>query len=232
MSTLMEGREAQAIMAAILAEPGVDLPRLAMADFLDESGEEARASFIRCQLRLAQLGECGRDFSGGLSCRCPFCRAGGYVLSRREGELLASHEGQWLDWLKAAWGTEWVPVRDCGVEWRRGFVSAVALTLADFMRPGLAAALFAAAPIESVRLACRVPYHDGLWGWNELEEEVLEDADEVPAAIWSLLDGYEADMVGSFYRWYRTEALARSALSTAAVKRGRRLADLPEVPHE
>lgn len=47
----------QALMAAILANPDDDAPRLAMADHLSESGHEARAEFIRVQIEIAALGK-------------------------------------------------------------------------------------------------------------------------------------------------------------------------------
>ncbi|VTU02029.1 Uncharacterized protein OS=Sorangium cellulosum (strain So ce56) GN=sce1195 PE=4 SV=1 [Gemmataceae bacterium] len=50
----------RALMAAILADPGEDTPRLALADWLDEHGDardRARAEFIRLQCELARLPE-------------------------------------------------------------------------------------------------------------------------------------------------------------------------------
>ncbi len=51
-----------AFMAAILAAPDDDLPRLVFADWLDEHGEPERAEFIRVQCELARLvGEYNQD---------------------------------------------------------------------------------------------------------------------------------------------------------------------------
>jgi uncharacterized protein (TIGR02996 family) len=50
----------QALMAAIIANPDEDTPRLALADWLDEHGDKhdrARAEFIRLQCELALLPE-------------------------------------------------------------------------------------------------------------------------------------------------------------------------------
>src|SRR5437868_5364079 len=47
-----------AFWKAVLADPDDDLPRLAFADWLEESGDEderARAEFIRVQLELAKI---------------------------------------------------------------------------------------------------------------------------------------------------------------------------------
>jgi uncharacterized protein (TIGR02996 family) len=42
-------------IAAIIARPDDDLPRLIYADWLDENGECERAEFIRCQVELARM---------------------------------------------------------------------------------------------------------------------------------------------------------------------------------
>ncbi len=44
-----------AFVAAIVAEPDDDTPRLVAADFLEETGEPDRAAFIRVQIELARL---------------------------------------------------------------------------------------------------------------------------------------------------------------------------------
>jgi uncharacterized protein (TIGR02996 family) len=51
--------ERRALMAAIIANPDEDTPRLALADWLDEHGDahdRARAEFIRCQITAARGG--------------------------------------------------------------------------------------------------------------------------------------------------------------------------------
>ena len=44
--------ELDALLAGIIADPENDLPRLMMADALDEAGEHARGEFIRVQCEL------------------------------------------------------------------------------------------------------------------------------------------------------------------------------------
>lgn len=46
-----------AFLQAILERPEDDAPRLIMADWLEENGEEARAEFIRVQCELAKYGD-------------------------------------------------------------------------------------------------------------------------------------------------------------------------------
>jgi uncharacterized protein (TIGR02996 family) len=45
-----------ALLNAIIASPGDDLPRLIFADWLDDRGEADRAEFIRVQCRIASPG--------------------------------------------------------------------------------------------------------------------------------------------------------------------------------
>lgn len=51
-----------ALLAAVIADPADDAPRLVYADWLDDHGEEARAEFIRTQIALARLGPPRRRF--------------------------------------------------------------------------------------------------------------------------------------------------------------------------
>lgn len=47
--------EGPALLASICAKPAEDTPRLVYADWLQENGQEARAEFIRVQVKLALL---------------------------------------------------------------------------------------------------------------------------------------------------------------------------------
>lgn len=92
--------ESDALLAAIAADPDDDTPRLALADWLDEHGDPARAEFIRVQIEYARAAE--RDPR-----RVP--------LRERAAQLLAAHERTWLP-----------PGPDrlaLFYEWRRGFVT-------------------------------------------------------------------------------------------------------------
>ncbi|MFO0881404.1 MAG: TIGR02996 domain-containing protein [Gemmataceae bacterium] len=57
------------LLAAVLADPDDDLPRLAYADWLEETGNEARAEFIRAQIELAHL-PLADDRHAALLARC------------------------------------------------------------------------------------------------------------------------------------------------------------------
>ena len=92
-------------LQALLAEPDDDTLRLAMADWLDEHNEPARAEFVRVQVELAR-GVTDRDRRRDLELR--------------QRDLLVAHDAQWVTPLanvlglrKGQWGG-WV--------FRRGFV--------------------------------------------------------------------------------------------------------------
>ena len=120
----------QALPKAIADQPDEDTPRLAFADWLDESGtesEQARAAFIRVQVELATA--------------APERVA---ELRRREAEVWVRHRHAW----KAA-------IPDIpGINWRgydRGFLTAIDADALDLFVKH-AAELFAAAPVQSVRI--------------------------------------------------------------------------------
>ncbi len=136
-----------AFIAAIVAEPGDDLPRLIFADHLEESGEPAnvaRAEFIRVQVELAGV-KC--EWEGTpVSCqrysqKCEPCKR---MPALRERE----------NWLFAANADAWFPVPNgYGLDWEinlerhqrteaqrpgtylisRGFISRVSCTLSAFI---------------------------------------------------------------------------------------------------
>jgi uncharacterized protein (TIGR02996 family) len=121
----------QALLKAIADQPDEDTPRLAFADWLDESGTEsnvARAEFIRIQVELATPTDPEREKE----------------LRRREAELWQPHRHTW----KAAIPD--VP----GINWRgydRGFLTAIDAEQMDtFVKH--AEELFSAAPVQSVRI--------------------------------------------------------------------------------
>jgi uncharacterized protein (TIGR02996 family) len=94
----------EALLAAILAHPDEDTPRLAYADWLDENGDEsgrARAEFIRGQIEVARLPDGDRR------------RA---ALVKRCAELERAHP-EWLAPFHQACASSGVTL-----EFRRGFV--------------------------------------------------------------------------------------------------------------
>src|SRR5690349_20661730 len=93
------------LLRALLAQPDDDTLRLAMADWLDENDQPARAEFIRVQIELTRgVEELDRRRH----------------LELRQRDLLLAHEAEWVRPL--------AEVLDCGPgQWggwmfRRGFV--------------------------------------------------------------------------------------------------------------
>jgi uncharacterized protein (TIGR02996 family) len=83
--------EYRALCRTVLDHPTEDVPRLVLADYLEENGEPTYAEFIRTQIEAANTDKC-----------CDTCRSliGGYGCARcslacRAGELWASVVGVW-----------------------------------------------------------------------------------------------------------------------------------------
>lgn len=163
------------LLAAIIANPDDDLPRLQMADWLDERGGCERAEFIRVQVELSRtrepelksMGVIGdhdesrRNACSGCRKRPPGTDCRWCVLRARERELLKAIPvpGRLLT-NETVWIADLIlPVMGDGQpndgrvfrwDWSRGFVSAITCTAHDWLRH--ADAITAATPLERVML--------------------------------------------------------------------------------
>lgn len=162
----------QALLAAVVADPSADLPRLVYADKLDESGDpvDARmAEFIRLQVRMAELFDPHEH-----------CPAKDSFLARQH-ELLAQLPAEAfgrVPWLPGEaffhpWAT--TPLHS---HWavRRGFVESVALPLADFFgdeRPCPRADEAVMDPTTGVWECCRECDYTGVIGSEGCGEELF-----------------------------------------------------------
>jgi uncharacterized protein (TIGR02996 family) len=123
---------ARGLFRAIVEDPADDVPRLLLADVLEDSGEVERAEFIRVQCELERLPPTGGDKP---------LRAYAYgkaaTLRRRERELLLANRSRWqvglprLPFVPEQPGEE-PPDQLSAYTFRRGFVTCVTLTLADW----------------------------------------------------------------------------------------------------
>jgi uncharacterized protein (TIGR02996 family) len=120
---------ADALLAAVVASPDDDLPRLVYADWCEENGEPERAEFIRLQI--------ARE--NGLA------TAAGVI---REKVLLDTFGKQWLAPLRQP--GEPLGTRRSHAEFRRGFVGAVWLPARWFVRH--AGRLFELCPVTDLRV--------------------------------------------------------------------------------
>lgn len=106
MTDIYDHPEYQAMLAGIRAVPDDDLPRLVLADWLEEHGEAERAEFVRVQCELAKTAgfiqsntdqtrwvcdSCGSWESDWHRDWCRFSR-----LWRRELELWDAHHRKWF----------------------------------------------------------------------------------------------------------------------------------------
>ncbi|MBP3960723.1 TIGR02996 domain-containing protein [Gemmata sp. G18] len=114
----------ESLLAAIIADPEEDTPRLMFADWLKENGDPDRGEFIRLQVEAAHAE--------------PFSPCA------RESEAAAQ---KLLDRFREEW-TQPVAERIIGYRFARGFIEHVGVNAATFARD--ASALFAAAPIRSL----------------------------------------------------------------------------------
>ena len=201
--------ERAGLLRACCERPADDVPRLILADWLEENGEAERGEFVRVQISLASCVWAGTA--------CSQCES----LRRRERELLAANQVKWRLDLPSGWAN-WV------TDFRRGLVAEIALPLAPFLAH--AKEIFAIAPVEVVRLTCRAPAPDS-HGWNWAARE---RAWRVPLPSSSKMNlpwemfvrlqgGQRSERIGAtrHFHWYDTEEAARAALSRATVAWGR-----------
>jgi uncharacterized protein (TIGR02996 family) len=112
----------EALLRAIIDDPEDDVPRLVLADWLEEHGDAARGEFIRVQIERERLGRPAASCHFG-AVHNPALLTPDQV--RRRDELLAREKELWDDH-EEAWQAE-LPVLS-GIDWsypRRGFVEEV-----------------------------------------------------------------------------------------------------------
>lgn len=122
-----------ALLAAVLAAPDDDTPRLVFADWLDEHGDSARAAFIRLEVEAERY--VPHTFE-----RTAF--------EERAAALYNRHVDRWNAELPS-----WATWNESLVVYRRGFPAELHTTLRRLLRDG--AGLFSLCPIERVRIRHR-----------------------------------------------------------------------------
>jgi uncharacterized protein (TIGR02996 family) len=216
----------EGILRAILERPGDDLPRLALADWLEENSQAERAEFIRHSIHVPQCSHLA------LTANDPFP-----LLGMEPGEPVwvgvPGGEGEARTWMWGETDDFGLAINDLGrdLDYRvdRGFISGVRCRLAAFLAH--AGTLFATQPVVEVRVTDKEPlvnaYHQpgAIWikGANYYTPKI-------PWQLWSLLD---RPCGWSRYRHAKRYASAEdalAALSRACVAYGRSLAGLPPLP--
>lgn len=231
------------LLAAILAAPEDDAPRLIYADWLEEHDQPERAEFIRVQCALAtRAGEVcsscrpGQHTNG--PCRCPRDLRD---IRRRERDLLRMHFGSWTNSLPeslvtkecpqcqdypADWETGVIECSHCdctgivchddGLEFHRGFVAEIHCTLADWMEHG--PAIVRAQPVEVVRLIDRrCLNHEHAWSRAHTEQgqNYHTFAHWLPSDIYDLMQPPPDNYITTFYH---SDAKANAAVSVACLR--------------
>ncbi len=132
------------LLAAVLAEPESDALRLICADFWEEQGETERAEFVRVQIELAiREGYAGADRS----------HWGNELKRRMENLCCRERELMWQPFESPPIYRWTERLRGVGlVTWtfRRGFIHAIACTVADWLAH--ADAIRALEPVQAVTL--------------------------------------------------------------------------------
>lgn len=176
MASYLDHPDYRAGLAAVLAAPDDDTPRLVLADWLEEradlfadpQGMRDRAEFVRVQCELARLEAEGiRDAAG---CWCEFLMVGepccgvcqeredrAEWLHKRQREL--SGDGGWAKlfggpWRLVTWAADlpgWYTGGHLIGVAARGFIGSLACTAADWF--DLADAILAEQPVREVTLA-------------------------------------------------------------------------------
>jgi len=209
--------ERDALLAAIIAHPDEDTPRLAFADFLDENGDEgdrAWADLIRWQ-----FARCGN--SPIKLCRAEFSDTRGWWWrfdNKPRPKYRRVVRGMQLP-------RELAPGDFAVVN--RGFVERVRCPQYAWRAHG--PAIVGSHPIRFVQLTNLAPHHSGLgYGWFSLDRE-RESPDARPAAelgskLFDYLRGWIEEtpsgntVAGRRYRVYETVEAANKALSDAAIE--------------
>lgn len=198
------------LLAAVLAAPGDIAPRLALADWYEENGENLRAAYTRLP---------------------------GPIVYRREryGRWRLSYGG---DVDQVPWGivNEAFAALPLGVRReldsltvRHGFVEEVSATMAGFMRVAINRRLFRSHPVRTVTISDRRPSNDDddepdpyHWHGTSLPtSDVPWGTSALPVSISNLL--------GSDFWRYESLQAAHADLSSACVAYGRKRAGLEPV---
>lgn len=171
--------DAALLLAAILADPADDTSRLVYADWLEENGDEARAEFIRVQIKLAQMPEqfdaewengyctvCGEDESPSSHYHCLECgelcgmmgcgKESCKEQAMRREQLRARERELDPDLCGFVAGLPELPGRDANgrhgfYTFSRGFVAHVTATATDWLKHG--PKIVREQPVERVTLS-------------------------------------------------------------------------------
>ena len=221
-----------ALLAAILANPAEDVPRLVYADWLEEHGESERAEFIRVQIQIPQV---ERERLGHTEAGRTLDNVASSVklvgLRRRERELWDQYiQGRQEEWFPGWRGWSLAINRNAMGERQsglatRGFISFAALDWQDWLAQH--EAILKTQPIERVKLTTRPPLQELL---EVCEPPVPEEGATTYQAVLShRWPGIEFEMPMYQWRNYTAEYTVVSREDLAQQMR-RAIGGLPLIP--
>jgi uncharacterized protein (TIGR02996 family) len=172
----------EAILAAIIAKPKEDTPRLVYADFLEEEGQSDRAEFIRVQIELAQcfttlctskkLAPC---YSQSNRAMCDGCERKTWLLKRERELFDILSESMWPVWITSPkhLRCEQHEQYDLPTQFmvRRGFISNLTCSWIDCF--GHLDEIRKHCPIERVRLTDRPELRFGPVGTTSRNDRAM-----------------------------------------------------------
>lgn len=210
------------LLDAILESPEDDFPRLILADWLQDNGDEERAEFIRLGIQLATLDKASaeavllKELLDTLARPIWLLETAAAIDISTEPSRPIGDRSSFMDF-----GTQtghWkYPWRYIWWTWERGFVGAVKLELEDWLKYGLA--LIGCQPLTRVCLTgkapFRAPFLDQRYWWHSLSSLAASQIGELwewlPETRDGLNDGYKTEEAAlralseGCLRWARSE---------------------------
>ena len=207
-----------ALIAAVLAAPTGDLPRLVFADFVEERGDAERGQYIRSSVELSRKVEADvfdEEYVVVLSSVTSVATASLWRWAAEDGiplptgPLLGRDTSGALDLARDAHA-------DVAFGYRRGFVEVVRCPTAFWEMNGPSAVRYA--PVGHVELTDRRPYRlpRSEWLWRREDDGIGDERNRLPAAVFDRLNGAQ-----SVVAVYRTRRAALDALSAACLAAAR-----------
>jgi repeat-companion domain TIGR02996 len=186
----------RALLNGVLAAPLDDAPRLILADWYDENGQEEMAEFIRVQCELESLGFGDPE-------------ADQIRRNDRVGELARRQRSLWAKLIVSSWSiaVSYISLGrsifnapsykgQSGGLIRRGFVAEVRCTLADWMAHG--PQIVSREPVQRVVLTdCKPLLFEKRWFWHNAAHSFIRgeypdrlEPDHLPAELFFIFAGF------------------------------------------
>lgn len=229
------------LLKDILKDPDDDTPRLVLADWLMDNGEELRGRFIRAHVEYARIAREVADL-GPCYCRgpdptgCSRCNKGerSGLWKRRQANreecrsLFLMGDGRGPCGLSLAPDDDYMAdsaTFEMVVEnhkdpawrffWRRGFIETVECGCDAFLRRSKG--IFNDVPVRTVAIKDRSPYNSSSRSWWWMLDPAYTYRRECPLLPTALFDLLTEGQTWTHYRQYESRTDAEEALSRACI---------------